>query len=142
MDESAGAYQRHHFNSEIRNKLNAEEASKILKRAGKISEKIDHTFYENIISQVSALSQENPEPDRTKEAVRALVNKVLELDNELMKEHMGQDWKEEMGFHAITAEDIAVDLKHPDLLISQRELIEYVLMRDEVAIKGEAMKDL
>lgn len=125
----------------IREKLNSEEASKILKRAAKITERINGVFYENIINQ-AALSHENSEAVRTKEAARAFANKVLELDDELMKEYMEQDWKEEMGFHAITAEDIAVDLKYPDPSISQRELIEYVLMRDEVAIRDEAMKDL
>ncbi|MCF8036929.1 MAG: hypothetical protein K9K62_08670 [Desulfobacteraceae bacterium] len=142
MDESTNTYQRHHFTSELRNELNAEEASKISKRAAKISERIDDVFYENIINQDSGLSHENLEPDRTKEAARAFANRVLELDDELMKKYMGQAWEEEMAFHAVKAEDIAVDIKQPDPSSSQRGLIEYILMRDELAIRDEAMKDL
>lgn len=141
MDKSLYAFQRR-FILEMRNNLNAEEASKISKRVAKISERIDNVFYKNVVNQASAFSHENPKPDGRKKAFKTFVSEVLKLDDELMKEYMGRDWEEGMASHAITAKDIAVNLKQPDPSISLQELIEYIVILDELAIREEATKEL
>ncbi|MCF8339243.1 MAG: hypothetical protein K9I74_14795 [Bacteroidales bacterium] len=132
----------HEFILEFSSQLGVEEKSKIFNRAVEISNKIAPALYEKVVRPTSNEEHGNSNSNVLKKATKKFTEEVLKLDNELMQKHMGEDWEDEMGFHAITADDIVAGIGQPDPSFPKLEMVKYILMRDEFAIREGFIKGM